>query len=593
MLLSAEHISINFGSRQLLEDVNFYLNEGDKTGIIGINGTGKSTFLKVLAGAIEADEGRISRNPNVQVSYLPQNPVMDDNATVLEQMFLHFPAEFRKLNEYEAKSMLNKLGITDHSQKVGTLSGGQRKRVALATALIHPADVLMLDEPTNHLDAEMTAWLEDWLRRFKSGLVMVTHDRYFLERVVNHITELSRGKLYHYEANYSKYLELKEQRAEMAEASERKRQSILRVEREWIMRGCKARTTKSKERIQRYEALLNQDAPETDDTVQMAAASSRLGKKIIELKDVSKSFDGRPIVNHFSYNLLRNDRIGIVGRNGAGKSTLLHLVAGELAPDSGTVDIGTTVKIGHFSQEGRELDLNQRVYDFIHDIADEVRTDEGTFTANQMMERFMFPGNLQSVPIGRLSGGERRRLYLLSVLMEAPNVLLLDEPTNDLDVMTLSILEDYLQGFPGPILVVSHDRFFLDKLAESVFEVRDGEILRYTGNWSDWQRKRREEETPAKAEKPKAAERPRERKLKFTFKEQMEFDSIDDDLAALESEIAECQEAQGRCGSDYVKLQELQTRQEELEAKLEEKTERWVYLNELKEKIDAQSGKCP
>ena len=593
MLLSAEHISINFGSRQLLEDVNFYLNEVDKTGIIGINGTGKSTFLKVLAGAIEADEGRISRNPNVQVSYLPQNPVMDDNATVLEQMFLHFPAEFRKLNEYEAKSMLNKLGITDHSQKVGTLSGGQRKRVALATALIHPADVLMLDEPTNHLDAEMTAWLEDWLRRFKGGLVMVTHDRYFLERVVNHITELSRGKLYHYEANYSKYLELKEQRAEMAEASERKRQSILRVEREWIMRGCKARTTKSKERIQRYEALLNQDAPETDDTVQMAAASSRLGKKIIELKDVSKSFDGRPIVNHFSYNLLRNDRIGIVGRNGAGKSTLLHLVAGELAPDSGTVDIGTTVKIGHFSQEGRELDLNQRVYDFIHDIADEVRTDEGTFTANQMMERFMFPGNLQSVPIGRLSGGERRRLYLLSVLMEAPNVLLLDEPTNDLDVMTLSILEDYLQGFPGPILVVSHDRFFLDKLAESVFEVRDGEILRYTGNWSDWQRKRREEETPAKTEKPKAAERPRERKLKFTFKEQMEFDSIDDDLAALESEIAECQEAQGRCGSDYVKLQELQTRQEELEAKLEEKTERWVYLNELKEKIDAQSGKCP
>ena len=590
MLLSAEHISINFGSRQLLEDVNFYLNEGDKTGIIGINGTGKSTFLKVLAGAIEADEGRISRNPNVQVSYLPQNPVMDDNATVLEQMFLHFPAEFRKLNEYEAKSMLNKLGITDHSQKVGTLSGGQRKRVALATALIHPADVLMLDEPTNHLDAEMTAWLEDWLRRFKGGLVMVTHDRYFLERVVNHITELSRGKLYHYEANYSKYLELKEQRAEMAEASERKRQSILRVEREWIMRGCRARTTKSKERIQRYEALLDQAAPETDDTVQMAAASSRLGKKIIELKDVSKSFGGRPIVEHFSYNLLRNDRVGIVGRNGAGKSTLLRLIAGELAPDSGTVDIGTTVRIGHFSQEGRELDLNQRVYDFIHDIADEVKTDEGTFTANQMMERFMFPGDLQSVPIGRLSGGERRRLYLLSVLMEAPNVLLLDEPTNDLDVMTLSILEDYLQGFPGPVLVVSHDRFLLDKLAESIIEVRsNGEILRYTGNWTDWRRKRREEETPAKADRPKAAaERPRERKLKFSYKEQLEFETIDDDLAALEEQIGECQAAQGRCGSDYVKLQELQTRQAELEAKLEEKTERWVYLNELKEKIDAQ-----
>ena len=589
MLLSAEHLSINFGSRQLLDDVNFYLNEGDKVGVIGINGTGKSTFLKVLSGVTEPDGGTISRNPNVQVSLLPQNPAMEESATVLEQVFLHFPAEFRELNEYEAKAMLNRLGITDFAQKVGTLSGGQRKRVALAAALIHPADVLILDEPTNHLDSEMVAWLEDWLRRFKGGLVMVTHDRYFLERVVNHITELSQGKLYHYEANYSKYLELREQRAEMAEASERKRQSILRVEREWIMRGCKARTTKSKERIQRYEALLNQEAPETDEAVQMAAASSRLGKKIIELRDVSKAFDGRPIVSRFSYNLLRGDRIGIVGRNGAGKSTLLHLMAGELAPDSGTVEVGATVKIGHFSQEGRELDLNQRVYDFIHDIADEVRTDEGTFSANQMMERFLFPGDLQSVPIGRLSGGERRRLYLLSVLMEAPNVLLLDEPTNDLDVMTLSILEDYLQGFPGPILIVSHDRFLLDKLAEQVFEVRDGEVLRYSGNWSDWKAKRKEEEAPAKAEKPKAAqERPRERKLKFTFKEQREFETIDEDLAALEQQIKDCEEAQSACGSDYVRLQELQAKQAELEAALEEKTERWMYLTELKEKIDAQ-----
>ena len=593
MLLSAEHLSINFGSRQLLDDVNFYLNEGDKVGVIGINGTGKSTFLKVLSGVTEPDGGTVSRNPNVQISLLSQNPVMDEDATVLEQVFLHFPAEFRELNEYEAKAMLNRLGITDFSQKVGTLSGGQRKRVALAAALIHPADVLILDEPTNHLDSEMVSWLEDWLRRFKGGLVMVTHDRYFLERVVNHITELSRGKLYHYEANYSKYLELREQRQEMAEASERKRQSILRVEREWIMRGCRARTTKSKERIQRYEALLDQDAPETDENVQMAAASSRLGKKIIELHDVSKSFDGRPIVSHFSYNLLRSDRIGIVGRNGAGKSTLLHLIAGELAPDSGTVEVGATVKIGHFSQEGRELDLQQRVYDFIHDIADEVKTDEGTFSANQMMERFLFPGDLQSVPIGRLSGGERRRLYLLSVLMEAPNVLLLDEPTNDLDVTTLSILEDYLQGFPGPILAVSHDRFFLDKLAESIFEVRgDGEIDRFTGNWSDWQAKRREAEAPApKAEKPKPAqERPRERKLKFSFKEQREFETIDDDLARLEADIAACQAEQAACGSDYVKLQELQARQAELEAALEEKTERWVYLNELKEQIDAQNG---
>ena len=590
MLLSAEHLSINFGSRQLLSDVNFYLNEGDKVGIIGINGTGKSTFLKVLAGAIEPDAGRISRNPNVQVSFLSQNPVMEDEATVLEQVFLHFPEEFRELNEYEAKSMLTKLGFTDLTQKVGTLSGGQRKRVALVAALVHPADILVLDEPTNHLDSEMVAWLEDWLRSFRGGLVMVTHDRYFLERVVNHITELSRGKIYHYEANYSKYLELKEQRYEMAEASERKRQAILRVEREWIMRGCKARTTKSKDRIERYENLKNQDAPETDDTVQLAAASSRLGRKIIELHGVGKDYDGRTIIEKFSYNLLRDDRIGIVGRNGAGKSTLLHMAAGLLQPDRGHVEMGTTVKIGHFSQEGRELDLNQRVYDFIHEIATEVRTNEGTFTAKQMMERFLFPSDLQSVPIGRLSGGERRRLYLLSVLMEAPNVLLLDEPTNDLDVMTLSILEDYLQSFAGPILTVSHDRFLLDKLAQTIFEVKgDGRVEVFTGNWSDWRSKRQQEDAPQKAEKPRTAqERPREKKLKFSYKEEREFATIDQDIANLEAAIEENQEAQGICGSDYVKLQQLQDELAELEAKLEEKMDRWMYLNELKEKIDAQ-----
>lgn len=590
MLLSAEHLSIDFGSRRLLDDVNFYLNEGDKTGIIGINGTGKSTLLKVLAGVLEPDAGTIARNPNVQVSVLPQNPVMEDSATVLEQVFLHFPAEFRTLNEYEAKSMLNRLGLPDYDQKVGTLSGGQRKRAALAAALIHPADVLVLDEPTNHLDSGMVAWLEEWLRRFRGGLVMVTHDRYFLERVVNHITELSRGKLYHYEANYSKYLELREERAAMAEASERKRQSILRVEREWIMRGCKARSTKSKERIQRYEELLARDAPETDEAVQMSAASSRLGKKLIELRDVVKRYGDRTVIGGFSYNLLRNDRIGIVGSNGAGKSTLLRLIAGELTPDSGSVETGATVKIGHFSQEGRELDLNQRVYDFIHSIAGEVKTDAGTFSASQMMERFLFPGDLQSVPIGRLSGGERRRLYLLSVLMAAPNVLLLDEPTNDLDVTTLSILEDYLQSFPGPVLAVSHDRFFLDKLAESIFEVRDGEVLRFTGNWSDWAEKRREE-APEAAEKPRpAAERPRERKLKFSYKEQREFEAIDGEIEDLERRLTECQAEQEGCGSDYIKLQELQARQAELEAALEEKTERWIYLNELKEKIDAQNG---
>ena len=590
MLLSAEHLSINFGMKQLLTDVNFYLNEGDKVGIIGINGTGKSTFLKVLAGAVDADEGRITRNPNVQVSYLSQNPEMDNNATVLEQVFLHFPAEFRELNEYEAKSMLTKLGLTDFSQKIGTLSGGQRKRVALVAALVHPADILVLDEPTNHLDSQMVAWLEDWLRAFRGGLVMVTHDRYFLEHVCNHITELYRAKLYHYEANYSKYLELKELRTEMAEASERKRQSILRVEREWIMRGCKARTTKSKDRIERYENLLNQDAPETEEVLQMTAASSRLGRKIIELHSVSKSFDNRPIINQFSYNLLRTDRIGIVGHNGAGKSTLLHLAAGELLPDTGSVEMGTTVKIGHFSQEGRELDLSMRVYDFIHEIARELHTAEGTFTAKQMMERFLFPSDLQSVPIGKLSGGERRRLYLLSVLMEAPNVLLLDEPTNDLDVMTLSILEDYLQTFPGPVLTVSHDRFFLDKLADTIFEVTgNGRVEIFTGNWTDWMQKRHQEDMPAKAEKPKPVqERPREKKLKFSFKEQREFDTIDEDIASLEAQIAENQKAQMAAGSDYAKLQELSDQLAELETQLEYKTERWMYLTELKEKIDAQ-----
>lgn len=591
MLLSAEHISINFGMRQLLDDVSFYLKEGDKTGIIGINGTGKSTFLKVLSTEMNPDEGKVKKNPNIKISYLPQNPVMKEDATVLEQVFLHIPSEFKLVHEYEAKSMLNKLSIFDFDEKVGELSGGQRKRVALAGALLVPADVLILDEPTNHLDAEMTAYLEERLKKFKGGLIMVTHDRYFLERVVNHITELSRGKLYHYEANYSKYLKLKEQRQEMAEASERKRQSILRVEREWILRGCKARSTKSKERIERYENLLNQDSPQYDDSVEMTVSYQRLGKKLIELDNVTKCFGEKTVIRDFSYNLLKNDRIGIVGHNGAGKSTLLNILAGKLKPDKGTVEIGSTVKIGYFTQEGRELDLNQRVFDFIHDIADEVKTNEGTFSAKQMMERFMFPKELHSVLIGRLSGGERRRLYLLSVLMDSPNVLLLDEPTNDLDITTLSVLEDYLQGFLGPVITVSHDRFFLDKLSESIFEVKgDGRVLRYTGNWSDWESKKKEEEYPTEREQEKSspAERTHTRKLKFTFKEQKEFETIDEDIMELEEKIKDCQNEQTAFTSDYVKLQQLQQLQSDLEKELKEKTERWVYLNELKEKIDAQ-----
>ena len=591
MYLSAEHISIDFGSRRLLDDVSFYLEGGDKLGIIGVNGTGKSTFLRILSGQLEPDAGRVSRDPNIQLSFLSQNFDMDGENTLLQQLFAHYPAEFRELNEYEAKAMLNVLGLGSYEQKVSTLSGGQKKRLALAAALIHPADILLLDEPTNHLDADMTLWLEERLKRFKGAIVMVTHDRYFLERVANRITEVDRGKLYHYEANYSRYLELKTQRQEYALAAERKRQSILRTEREWIMRGCEARRTKSKDRIERYEELLNQKAPDTDANVRMTAIGSRLGKKLIELKDVSKAYGERTLFRNFSYELLRDDRIGIIGSNGAGKTTLLKLFAGELQPDSGNVDTGSTVKIGHFSQEGRELDKNQRVYDYIHEIASEVHTEEGVLTAGELMERFLFPKELQSQPIGRLSGGERRRLYLLGILMSAPNVLLLDEPTNDLDIMTLSILEDYLDSFPGPVIAVSHDRFFLDKLSTQIFEVEGGSVSRFPGNWSDRQRRRTEEEAPKKEEKPKlAAERPqRQKKLKFTFAEQREFDTIDELIADLEEQLAACKKEQEAACSDYVRLTELTAQQTALEAQLEEKTERWVYLNELYEKISLQS----
>ena len=591
MLISAEQLSINFGGRQLLSDVNFYLNQGDKVGIIGINGTGKSTFLKILAGSIEADSGTILRDPNVQVSFLSQNPDMDAQATVLEQLFSSYPKEFRSLNEYEAIAMLTRLGIPDSTAKIGTLSGGQRKRVALATALIHPADVLILDEPTNHLDSDMVTWLEQWLTRFSGSVIMVTHDRYFLERVANHITNISQGKLTHYEANYSLYLELQAQRQEMEFASERKRQSVLRLEYEWISRGARARSTKSRERIARYETLKDQDAPVVDETVQMAATTSRLGRKLIELEHISKSYGTKKVLNDVSYTLLRDDRIGIVGQNGAGKSTLLRIISGELQADSGIVSHGGTVRIGHFSQEGRELDLNQRVYDFIHAISDEIKTDQGTFTVKEMMERFLFPPEMQSVPISRLSGGERRRLYLLSILMAAPNILLLDEPTNDLDVTTLAILEDYLQTFPGPILTVSHDRWFLDKLAHQIFEVRtDGSVQQYVGNWSDYAQKRKEDAAPKTAPSTAAPQvkRERQQKLKFTFKEQMEFDGIDDAVAAAEEAVSKCDTDLNCCGSDYVKLQDLQAKHQVLSDALDAVMERWVYLTDLKEQIDAQ-----
>lgn len=593
MLLSAEHISLNFGLKQLLDDVTLYLNEGDKIGIIGINGTGKSSLLRVLAGQQVPDQGAVSLDPNVQVCFLPQNPEMVAGATVLEQVFHDFSPDTRALLEYEAKAMLTRLGITDFTQPVDTLSGGQRKRVALAAVLLHPADVLILDEPTNHLDSDMVLWLEDHLRKFTGGLIMVTHDRYFLERVCNRITELSHCRIRHYEANYSKYLEQKTQQEEMDQAAQRKRQSILRVEYQWIMRGAQARRTKNKDRIARYEQLKAQAGPVSDGAVEMATLSSRLGRKTVELDHVTKAFGDHVVLRDFTYHIARDDRVGIVGRNGAGKSTLLNLIAGKLAPDSGTVDWGETVRIGYFSQEGRELDPRQRVYDFIHEIAGEVKTREGNFSATQMMERFLFPTQLQGQPIGKLSGGERRRLYLLSILMAAPNILLLDEPTNDLDVTTLAILEEYLETFPGAVLAVSHDRYFLDKMAAQIFEVGEGgAVRRYSGNYSDYLAKRREE-TPAPKEerkKPAAGKPARQKKLKFTFKEQREYDTIEADIAALEARIAQREGEMLACGSDYGKLQELTKDQQADQAALEEKMDRWLYLTDLAEKIAAQEN---
>ena len=594
MLLTAENIYKNYGMKQLADDVTLYLNDGEKIGLIGVNGTGKSTLLKILAGAEDPDSGRVTRDPNVQVSYLKQIPDADDNLTVLEQVFAGHPDEFRQLNEYEAKTMLTKLGITDFDQKMGELSGGQRKRVALATVFVHPADVLILDEPTNHLDSEMVVWLEQKLSKFTGGLVMVTHDRYFLENVVTKIAEMSFGKMYLYEANYSKYLELKTQRLEMAQASERKRQALLRKETEWIMRGCRARSTKSTERIARYEALKAQEAPETNSSVSITAGASRLGRKTVELEHVSKSYGGKTIIRDFSYTVLRDDRVGIIGKNGAGKSTLLNMIAGALSPDTGSVDFGGTVKIGYFTQEGKELDPNQRPYDYIHEIASSIQTKEGRITATQMMEKFLFSSDLQFSTIRRLSGGERRRLYLLGILMSAPNILLLDEPTNDLDVETLTILEDYLSEFPGAVVTVSHDRYFLDKIATSILEVKEGgEVRRTMGGYSDWLLlKEMDEKAPLKKENKDTREKRPERaqKLKFTFKEQREYETIDQDIADIEAKIAECDERIGLNASDYIRLQELTDEKTKLEALLEEKTERWVYLNDLAERIQAQEA---
>ncbi len=591
MLLSAEHLDKNYGTKTLLSDVSLYLNPGDKIGVIGVNGTGKSTLLRICAGEEQPDGGRVSLDPNVQVSFLRQNPEMEPEATILEQMFLGYPAEFRALKEYEAKTMLMRLGLEDTAKKIGTLSGGQKKRVALAMALIHPADVLILDEPTNHLDTYMVEWLEQWLQQFRGGVLMVTHDRYFLERVCNRIAQIERGKIYFYEANYSKYLELRQQRYDYAEAAERKRQTLLRREYQWIIRGPQARGTKAKDRIRRYAELKNQEAPEQQAQAQIGAMASRLGKKTVELENVTKSYDGKIVLQPFSYRFLRQDRIGVVGRNGAGKSTLLNLIAGVLKPDSGSVEVGETVKIGYFSQEARELDPNQRPYDYIHEIAGSVRTQEGTFTASQMLERFLFDGDLQYSRIGALSGGERRRLYLLGILMGAPNMLLLDEPTNDLDIETLTVLEDYLASFDGIVVAVSHDRYFLDKVAEQIFAVEDsGVITRYTGGYGDYLEKRTEQTRASERQEKKETKTPRQRqqRLRLSYQEQREYDTIEAEIGELEEKLEQLSKDMEASATDYAALERLGKEQETLEEQLDAKMERWMYLSDLVEKIAAQ-----
>ena len=594
MLLSAESITKTYGTRVLLDRVSFYLEPGERVGVIGVNGAGKSTLLRILAGAEEPESGCVTRFPNVRLEYLPQNPEFAPGTTVLEQVLLGLSTGARALAEYEAKTILTRLGIPRFEQRVEELSGGQRKRVALAAALARPCDVLILDEPTNHLDSEMVAWLEEWLQRFAGGLVMITHDRYFLERVTNRMAEVDGGKLYFYEGSYEDFLRRKAEREESARASERKRQSILRREYQWVMQGPTARGTKSRERLERYEALKHQSGPAERAGLELSSVASRLGKKTVELRGVCKSFEGRQVLRDFDCMLLRDDRIGIVGVNGSGKSTLLNLIAGCLSPDQGEVIVGETVKIGYFSQENPPMDGGTRVIDYVKEIGERIETVDGVITASQLLEQFLFPADVQWSPIDKLSGGEKRRLFLLSILASAPNILLLDEPTNDLDIETLTILEDYLETFPGAVVAVSHDRYFLDKVARRIFVVKgDGRVTPYAGGYTDYlaalaERRRAEKKAEKPAPKKEESRPSAPKKLKFSYKEQREYETIDADIAELEEQLSVNQAQQSACGSDYVALQQLQEEQSRLEGALEEKMERWVYLNDLAERIAAQ-----
>ena len=597
MLLAAEKIKKSYSEKVLLNEITLYADKGDKIGVIGVNGTGKSTFLKILAQAEEPDSGTVTTSSAARVQYLSQNPVWDEAVTILEHVFsgtpeLNVKAGSVPADDFEAKRILTKLGITAFDTSVRYLSGGQRKRVAIARALAAPSEVLILDEPTNHLDTDMIQWLESYLIKYTGALVMVTHDRYFLERIANKIVEIDHGQLYSYEANYSKYLELKAQREDIALGSERKRQSILRTELEWLQRGPRARGTKSKDRIARYQALSEKSGPTEPSKLALSATASRLGKKTIEISDISIGFEGKQLINHFDYMLLRDDRIGVIGKNGSGKSTFLNIISGRIPPDSGTVMLGDTVKLGYFSQDSGEMNLNLRVIDYIKEIAPEVETPEGTVTASRMLEKYMFPPDLQWNTIGRLSGGERRRLYLLGILMRAPNVLLLDEPTNDLDIQTLTILEDYLETFNGAVIAVSHDRYFLDKVTDTILDFQgDGVVKKFLGSYTDYCEANTAEPTARKETAPAVSVRiSTNKKLKFTFKEQREFECIDSEIADMENEIEELTARIEAASSDYMKLQELMAQKEALDKALEDKIDRWAYLNNLADMI-ADGGK--
>lgn len=597
-LLTMEHIIKSYTDRILLNDVGFSISENEKIGVIGINGMGKSTLLKVVAGIEPYDSGKISMRSQVKICYLPQAPVFESGTTVLKAAVEGNIDEMNQWTvEADAKAMLNQLGFTEYDEKIEHMSGGQKKRIALVNALLTSADILVLDEPTNHLDNAMSEWLEEYLIQFRGAVLMVTHDRYFLDRVVNRIVEVDNGKLYSYPGNYSEFVRLKEERQNMALATERKRKSLLRTELEWLSRGARARSTKQKAHIDRIKAMQEIQDIQEEKRVSMSSVASRMGNKTIELSDISKSYGERVLIKDYNYIFLKNDRIGIIGPNGCGKTTLLKIINGIVRPDTGTVEMGQTIRVGYFSQENEYMDDSEKVIDYVKEVGEYITTPEGKITASQMLENFLFDGAMQWSRIEKLSGGEKRRLYLLRVLMSSPNVLILDEPTNDLDIQTLTILEDYLDRFDGIIIIVSHDRYFLDRTVNRIFSFEgEGEIRQFEGGYSDYLIRKELEAVPeekvsaGKAEKAdkdanKDAWKQHEKKIRFTYKEQKEFESIDDDIAELEGEIEKLDQEIAQNVTNSSRLNDLLKEKEQAEQELDEKMDRWVYLNDLNEQI--------